>query len=417
MAEELKQPTNEVSFTIEGKTYKPYFFVLLTVLTTLIQVLSSQGNTDTSVVVTLYFSIVILAIGIYKIGIYGVFAALLSSLIFTLTIKQNWQNILIATGANTLQALIIYLVFKMPLFKKESVDNGSVPIFKIAIILIGLVYVIYNIIFKEYYVISSSIILGCFVLLYIIRGIRKKDSFLFLFFALVGVVPNIVGSCIGSLYYNDGFIFDNYLNDVLTWFFSNSILLLSFGYFIFDFVRRKFKDLKMQNNDGVLHIKLSTILYYVSTILWNVIFYILYYLGWLNKNLATYIFPWFVGNLFFVVNLALSFIKEIDADNEESFKWFEGRSIVAENNTQMLVAIIALLLPLCAQFMGTITQSISVLFIFNITSAIVSIGLIWIPKGLTKYMSTIKHLKTVFHLFTVCLLLLNIVLIINESVG
>ena len=118
-----------------------------------------------------------------------------------------------------------------------------------------------------------------------------------------------------------------------------------------------------------------------------------------------------------MANLALSFIKEIEADNEESFKWFEGRSIVAENNTQMLVAIIALLLPLCAQFMGTITQSISVLFIFNITSAIVSIGLIWVPKNLTRYMSTIKHLKTIFHLFTVCLLLLNIVLIINESVG
>lgn len=417
MEEQIKRESNEVSFKIEGKTYKPYAFILLTVLATLIQVLSSQGNTDTSVVVSLYFSIVLLAIGIYKIGIYGVFAALFSSLIFTLTIKQNWQNILIATGANTLQALLIYLAFKFGKVESKEQKNGVIPIFKIAIILIGLVYVLYNIIFKEYYIISASIILGCLVLLFVIRAIRKKDFSLLLFLGLIAIVPNVVGSSIGSLYYNDGFVFDNYVNDLLTWFFSNSILLLSFGYFIFDFIRRKFADFKIQNEDGALHINLSTVLYYVSTILWNVIFYVLYYLGWLNKNLATYIFPWFVGNLFFVANLALSFIKEIEADNEESFKWFEGRSIVAENNTQMLVAIIALLLPLCAQFMGTITQSISVLFIFNITSAIVSIGLIWVPKNLTRYMSTIKHLKTIFHLFTVCLLLLNIVLIINESVG
>ena len=152
-------------------------------------------------------------------------------------------------------------------------------------------------------------------------------------------------------------------------------------------------------------------------LIWNILFYVLYFLGWLNKNLATYIFPWFVGNLFFIANLFLSLKKEIQANNEDSFKWYEGRAIVAENNTQMLVAIIALLLPLCAQFMGTITQSISVLFILNITAAIVSIGLIWIPKNMTKYMSTVKHLKTIFHLFTVCLLLLNIVLIINEAVG
>ncbi len=47
---------------------------------------------------------------------------------------------------------------------------------------------------------------------------------------------------------------------------------------------------------------------------------------------------------------------------------------------------------------------------------IISIGLIWIPKNYTRYMSAIKHLKSVFHLFTLSLLLLNIVLIINESI-
>ena len=111
---------NEVSFKIEGRSYKPYLFVFLTILATLIQVLSSRGNTDSTFIVTLYFSIVLLTIGIYKIGFYGVISALLSSLIFTLTIKQSWQNVLIAVGANTIQALIIFLVFKLYKFKVDE---------------------------------------------------------------------------------------------------------------------------------------------------------------------------------------------------------------------------------------------------------------------------------------------------------
>ncbi len=414
--QETKIEDNEVRFNIEGKTFKPYLFVFLTILSTLIQILSSKGNSDTSVVVTLYFSIVILVIGIYKIGFYGVIAALLSSLIFSLTIKQNWQNTLIVAGANTVQALLIFGAFKIFNFKPKE-DKKVIPVFKIGILILGLTYVIYNLIFKEYYNISSSIILGLLALLFIIRAIRTRDWLLFVYLGLIALLPNLVGSGVGSLYYNEKLVFDNYFTDALTWFFSNAILLLSFGYIIFDYIRKKFTDLSLNGEDGHLKVNLSTLLFYLSVLLWNVIFYVLYYLGWLNKNLTTYIFPWFVGNLFFIANLVYSFKPEIKAGNEDSFKWFEGRAIVAENNTQMLVAIIALLLPLCAQFMGTITQSISVLFIFNITSAIVSIGLIWIPKNMTKHMSTIKHLKTVFHLFTVCLLLLNIVLIINESVG
>ena len=107
----------------------------------------------------------------------------------------------------------------------------------------------------------------------------------------------------------------------------------------------------------------------------------------------------------------------MDDSEEERFKWFEKRAVVAENNTQMLVAIISLLLPICAQLLGSITYSISMLFTLNITVAIISIGLVWIPEGLIKHMATVKHVKTVFHLFTLSLLLLNIVMIINESVG
>ena len=122
------------------------------------------------------------------------------------------------------------------------------------------------------------------------------------------------------------------------------------------------------------------------------------------------------GDDFFLLNMYYSRYQEVD-EVKDKFEWFEKRAVVAENNTQMLVAIISFLLPICAQLLGAITYSISMLFILNITSAIISIGLVWVPRGKIKHMAVVKHVKTVFHLFTLSLLLLNIVLIINESVG
>jgi hypothetical protein len=258
----------------------------------------------------------------------------------------------------------------------------------------------------------SLIILALLILVHLFSAIRNKSSSN-IFLLIVLVLPNIIGASIGSIeIYNGELNAKSYLSNFSTWSLSNSILLLSFGYLLLT---------RLPHNDeeekSFLAVKLSTALFYVSIILWNVILYVLYSLGWLDKGLSSYVFPWLVGNLFFILNMHYSVGIETEDVGEEGFKWFEKRSVVAENNTQMLVAIISFLLPICAQLLGMIKHSISILFIFNITCAIISIGLIWIPKGKIKDMSTIKHVKTVFHLFTLSLLLLNIVLIINESVA
>ena len=402
---------NEVSLKIEGKTYRPYLCVLITLLSTLMQVLSSSGNTANSVIVSLYLNIVIIAVAIYHIGGYGVFAATASALIFSLTIHQSVLNVAFIVVANFVQAFLMYLFFKAD-FRAEKSADGIVSTSKISLFILGLVYFLYNLIFGEYYVLSSAIILLLIVCVHAFHIITTRDRRNLLFLASV-IVPNFIGALIGSVQF-DGFALQTelYLSNLLIWLFSNAILLLSFGYILIDaFSAQKLKKYPF------LTVKLSTVLFYCSTILWNVIIYALYCLGWLNKNIDSYVFPWLVGNVFFIMNLYYSFYRETDDEGATGFQWFEGRSIVAENNTQMLVAIISFLLPICAQLLGTITYSISILFIFNITAAVMSIGLIWIPKGMIRDMSTVKHVKTIFHLFTLSLLLLNVVLIINESVG
>lgn len=403
---------NEISMNVAGKTYKPYICILAIVLSTLMQVLSSSGISSKSVIVSLYFNIVLILFVIYRIGFYGVLAATASSLIFALTIRQAWLNIAIIVFANFLQALILYLFCnfykKIHTVKKANIISQS----EILCFLLGVIYLIYNICVKGNYILSSVIILTLLFILHICSAIKNKNKARILLLVSV-LIANIVGASIGSVeFYNGIWNRQIYFRNFSTWTFSNLILLLSFGYLFLEHIPQHIPIKK-----PFLTIKLSTALFYVSTIVWNVILYILYTLGWLDKSLTSYVFPWLVGNLFFILNMRYSMETETPDIGDEGFHWFENRSVVAENNTQMLVAIISFLLPICAQLLGAITYSISILFIFNITCAIISIGLVWIPKGKIKDMSAIKHLKTVFHLFTLSLLLLNIVLIINESVG
>ena len=390
---------------------KPYVFILVTVLMVLMQVLSSSGNNTSQAIVTLYFSIVLTTVTIYKISWLGIVSAGLSSLLFLLAIKQDLPALLIIVGANIVQAFLIWVGFRWARFREEK--ESSVRIETLGLLVCGIFYLLYNVIFPADNLVFSCIAFAGILCLYISSALRCKSKERIAFLVLVVLIPNFAGAAIGSFQDAESVLAAVYRSNFCRWFFTNIILTLSFGYPLMNLLKgHNFSEAA----DSVLRVKFSTMLYFVATLLWNLIIFALYYIGWLNQHINSYFFPWFVGNLFFIANMFFSVYPEIDPTCADRFQWYEQRSIVAENNTQMLVAIISFLLPICAQLLGTITYSISILFILNITSAIVSIGLIWIPKNYTRYMSAIKHLKSVFHLFTLSLLLLNIVLIINESI-
>lgn len=402
---------DDLFLRVKGKNYKPYIFVIFTILSTLIKVLSSAGTNTDSAIFTIYFDIILVLASIYFIGFWAILGVCVSSFFFVISIKQTIPNMIINVAANTVQALVIFTSSKLVRLEKKY-DYVSLP--KMLMVLLGIVYVVLAIIVQEYYIYFASIIAGLLFLLGIIDFIGKNDKNILLYLLLICLLPNLIGSLIGALDYNNEYIFGAYFNRASKWFLSNFVFLTSVGYPIYDCISKK--EVK-NNSNGVLEFRLSAVLFYGALLLWNIIIYVLFFLGWLNKNMATYVFPWFVGNMFFIFNLLVSMKKENDdADVNELFKWYESRSIVAENNTQMLVAIISFLFPICAQVLGTITNSVALLFVLNITSAVITIGLIWIPKNNIRYMSILKNVKTVFHLLTLSLLLLNIVLIINESI-
>ena len=71
---------DEIVMQIAGKSFKPYFCLLTVVLSTLVQILSSSTLENASIIVSLYFNIVLVLVSICYIGLYGVLAATLSSL-------------------------------------------------------------------------------------------------------------------------------------------------------------------------------------------------------------------------------------------------------------------------------------------------------------------------------------------------
>ena len=55
-------------------------------------------------------------------------------------------------------------------------------------------------------------------------------------------------------------------------------------------------------------------------------------------------------------------------------------------------------------------------FLFGpLSAAVISIGLIWIPKGAVRIMEIVKDMKTVFHLSTLSLLLLSAVMMVSNG--
>lgn len=408
----------EKIYKLKLKSFKPFISIILIVLLTLMTILSSEGSTSNSTIFATFFGIVIIAGAIYKMGIYGVIISLCSSTLFCLSVKQNLANFMINVGANVLQALVMYFFYK--LFKNKLTfkdNNGYLSITNILLIVLGIIYIIVSFVdFNR--LISFSIILGVAFVILIFRSIYCKSLCEIFYILFIALIPNLFGAFTGSLFYDNQFIFDNYLMDSFIWFSSNAIILSTFG-FVLLYLLRNYSTKTFDE----ISFKLSTAIYYVSTLLWNALFYTMFVLGWLNSNMFAYFFPWIVGNIFFLMNFFTSIYIEYgiepnkDVEEEKNkidtiFNWFQNRAVVAESNTQMIIVVISFLLPAAATLVEEIPSEMIFVFIMNITFAVISIGLIWIPKNEIRMIATVKHIKTSCHLFTLSLLLLNAVMIL-----
>ncbi len=426
-------PKFEYTFSYTGKFLDFWKSLLFSVICALVTILSTSGLSDdsASTVFVIFIGILIIMFTVFLYGFWGVVTAFLSSLLFCLSKQIGVAESVINIGANTIQALCLYIVFKMTDIDESISDKGGIMTdYKFLLVAFGVMYILFSLMFDQMIVLYAFF--GLIVALAIGFSVYEKSWLKIRFLLLVALIPSLFGGAINALStVLVSFQWISILKSVTVWTLSNTILFTTFGYIILSVLGKLKKatpNALQTNVDSVQSVvggkenksyplKLSTIMFYIATMVWNLLFYGMYLYGWLASNTVTYLFPWGVGNIFFLINLYFTLSPELDGENlEEAFKWFENRAVVAENNTQMIITIIAFLLPLSTSYLGTISLDIWFVFILNITAAVVSIGLIWVPRNNVRFMEFIKNLKTIFHLFTISLLLLTAIMIINGGV-
>lgn len=427
--EELPLEHQEYSVTYKGYGLKLWGIILISIIAAMVSILStdSLNDTRTSTVFFVFISVLIVEFAIYYLGAAGILVATFSSFLFCITIKTSVYGVLLNIGANTAQAVVIWAVLKFTKTdEKIASQNGLITNYKFILIILGILYIVASFLFKRSIV--FYVFAGATLLLSAIYSIIERSPNKIFYYLLLCVLPSVVGGSINSIntFVGSQFSLKEWFDNFSIWIFSNIVLFATFGYLLLSILGRfqkqssQWQSAKIsfkRRDPKTIKIKLTTILYYISTLCWNILFYIMYIQGWLNNNTPLFLFPWTVGNIFFIVNMMCSMQPEVEnISRDEAFKHFENRAIVAEKNTQMLIAVIAFLLPLCANFLGKVTPSILFVFVLNITTAIVSIGLIWVPRNNIRFMELIKNLKTIFHLFTLSLLLLNAVMIITNGI-
>jgi len=425
-------------------------------LTVMLKAISNDQND--SYVFILYFNIVIVLLSVYSLKAYGILVAFVSSVLFNLTLEKFFVNglgtalgngkaisIFINAFINVIQATIIWIVlfkltkFNKDLYSEKRIINDRFKIFlplvdseekvtndrfKILLLLIGLIYIVvgigviklshHDIVDIESFLFVFAIVI---ISLYVFEGIcmREKCKKLKMWLLLICFIPSGIAAFINSMipiFFGNGW-FQSYI----LWVGSNFILLSTFGYVLFNFLSNI--NIKESVKENSISIKIPVVLYYISIMLWNFLFFAMYIMGWLDKNTTytiTYIFPWLIGNILFISNFILSQSDETILENKnEIFNWFEKRAIVAEANTAIVMQIVVLAVPLIMAATNIqLSPNIIIIFVLNISISIASIALIWVPQNNIKFMSFLKTLKTILHLFSISLLLLNSIMFINE---
>lgn len=395
--------------------------LLISTIAAVLNILSTNVSAESAFSATVFcsfLSILLIMYSVYTLGLWGINVAFCSSLFFCLSVNMTLGLMLSNVLANVLQALLMWAFFKKTFIVMKTIHQEKhLTDYAILLSIIGVTYTILSF-FVEHILLCIIFFMLITVLTIFISVIKKNKCWLLLLFAYT--IPSLAGSLTNSI----GFIIvenDNvrFIESIVIWTLSNVILLSTFGYVLLRILARKTINTASSYSGKALDLRINpaTVLFYIAALLWNIWYYAMFFMGWLDYNTIVYLFPWLIGSIFFLANAYFSSQDDcVENDHKLFFKQTEDRAIVAENNTQKLIAIIAFMLPLCANWLGKITIEISICFIINITMAVVSIGLVWIPKHDIKSMHIIQTLKTIFHLYTLSFLLLVVIMIINGGI-
>lgn len=393
--------------------------LLLAIVMSIVPILLS-GSTSILFQTSLSFYVtvvVMFGLMIYY-GYWGILLCFLSFWICGWVLELSLTQLVFNSIINTMQLMLIYLVFIW--IKRKSIRNNNIyteglfylSSYNLLLIIIVFLYFILSVFYPSNLIYTLCVLSSILAFMTIVKSIINKDMTLVLFAMFIAITPSLICSYLSSIVEKTPV--EKTFEYIAQWTLSNFILLQTIGYFIFQIMFTKSSYKTHIYNDKIINVNVNSLIYYTGQFIWNII---VIYVFITNKDICdSYIFflPWALGNVLFGLNLYFSGKQELIA-KDEKFKWFENRVIVVEQNTQVIITIIALLLPISSALLKNLPTQLLFLFAANIFCACLSVGLIWVPSNQIKFISLLQALKTVFFLFSISLLLLTALLVIFLS--
>lgn len=163
-----------------------------------------------------------------------------------------------------------------------------------------------------------------------------------------------------------------------------------------------------------ISIDISTIAFYLSIFVWNILILTLIDNDVIKFYSYIYFFPWALGNILLLINLYFSVYTESEFKEGDKFEWYEKRVIVVEKNTSTIITLISFMLPLTFSKLSQVPTILSIFFIANIFCTCLSMGLIWTPHTNIRFISALKTLKTIFYTYSITILMICIIMVMSN---
>ena len=410
----------------EASTYKfstlgLFVNVLQTILIALaISIIPLLLNTNTAIFYTsqpLYIMVVFLFVSMVLFRVWGLIIGLLSLGICAWMVDIPLQVNIVNACANILQLVLLFVFFRVVQkiesrfdrikLRKESMNQIWHKIYEFFLVVVSLGYILYFFISPSVHNIVIYICALIFMVCTIAMSLIRKDAHYVIYTILIALLPSLLASTCSAIF--SGVPKDLVFSYVATWTASNYVLLQSIGYIVFT----HYDSWKVEfcGNKDIRVVDLSSLLYYAAALLWNVFILYLFRHDVFACQPYMYFFPWALGNFLLLSNLFFSTYDDAKGARDR-FKWYEGRVVVVEKNTSVIITIISFLLPLSGVLTKVnVPDILTFIFIANIFCACFSVGLIWVPKSNIKFIALLKTIKSIFYTYSLTLLLMSAIMI------
>ncbi|MFX1475669.1 MAG: hypothetical protein ACFFCO_09390 [Promethearchaeota archaeon] len=372
---------------------------------------------------TFYLSVAIIVVSSLILGLWGVGAAWLASIIYTTSLGMGLVDVLLWSVADTLEGLIPLVAFRLlkecPDLKGErgSGDKAATPI--ALMMFIPIVLNLWSFPFLPPNLVLGLGALSTLFLLVIVTRYSENQRAMTIYIGFAVLLSSIVGAGYGSWRTQQmgGLPLASMFDAFWVWMCTNIMMVGGFATPILFYAGRYLCSRDVYTKYWVSSDKkeqpvyFETLIYLAGLFAWIYVYVGLYLMRWFGTEPASFIYlvPWALGTMFLAFNTLTSTEEEILDERtkplKDKFAEIEGRVVVAESNTGQFILVLSILLAFASTILAADPRVLTVL-IATVTLACAAITLVWIPKRKLTWIRALKAIKTTLHVLVVSLLLL-----------